>query len=272
MCLKPLARQQYLAGSVATTGPSPVHCQKSLLLDDEGPLDQAGGDMSDADAVRTVQGFKWMVALQLATRIATFLLNVAVVRHVEPSVSGLAAQLLSITNITLFLSRESLRRTVARSSDASAEDLALLPWLALFPLGLISALVVGALWLWGANAEELLVPHFRLSVALTLLANMIELTGEAAYSYGIRALDFRQRFVVESGAVLVMCVTLFSSVVVGGLGLLSWALAQVAYSVASSVGYHWTCRGPIVSDWRRAHLTLSQSTIRLWLAFQWQVH
>jgi oligosaccharide translocation protein RFT1 len=84
--------------------------------------------MSDTNAARSVTGFKYMVALQLATRLATFALNTAVVRHVEPAVFGLASQLLTITNITLFLSREALRRTVARSPNASAGDIALLPW------------------------------------------------------------------------------------------------------------------------------------------------
>lgn len=153
--------------------------------------------------------------------------------HVTVSPSQLAAQLQVITNLVLFVSRESVRRTVARSTDA---DTVLLPWLAAFPLGVLSALIVGALWLWGGTAEEWAVPGFREAVLLTLVANFVELLGEPAYVRGAKNLDFRQRFIVESGSVVAMCVALFASVYFGGLGVLGWAVGQLAFAVVSTVG------------------------------------
>lgn len=54
---------------------------------------------------------------------------------------------------------------------------ALLPWLALFPLGFVAAVVIGWLWLWGATQEEALVPGFRGAVLMTLLANLVSTLG-----------------------------------------------------------------------------------------------
>lgn len=65
-----------------------------------------------------VSGFQYLMGLQLATRISTFVLNTAVLRRVEPSVFGAATQLQTITNLTLFASREALRRTVMRSDSS----------------------------------------------------------------------------------------------------------------------------------------------------------
>jgi O-antigen/teichoic acid export membrane protein len=101
---------------------------------------------------RSLSGFKYLVSLQLATRVATFGLNTAVLRYVDPHVFGAASQLQMITNITLFISRESIRRTTARI-DSKDKDLSLLPWLAVFPLGVIATCIVGWLWIWGASLE-----------------------------------------------------------------------------------------------------------------------
>ncbi len=148
----------------------------------------------------------------------------------------LAAQLQVITSLVLFVSRESVRRTVARSA-ASDPDTVLLPWLAAFPLGLLSALVVGALWLWSGSTEEWAVPRFREAVLLTLLANLVELLAEPAYVRGAKSLDFRQRFLVESGSVVAMCVALFASVYFARLGVLGWGIGQLAFAITSTIGY-----------------------------------
>lgn len=68
---------------------------------------------------KLVSGLKYLMGLQLATRMATFALNTAVLRHVEPAVFGAAMQMQTITNLALFVSREALRRTYIRSPNVT---------------------------------------------------------------------------------------------------------------------------------------------------------
>lgn len=119
-----------------------------------------------------VSGAKLMVLLQLVTRVATFVLNALVVRHVAPEVVGSAAQLQLITAVTLFLSREAPRRIAQRTARSF-----------FFPAGLLSVALgavacVAVATVWRVGAEELAVPHFALSLRLTLAAAMLELCGE----------------------------------------------------------------------------------------------
>ena len=217
---------------------------------------------------RAVSGAKYLISSQLLTRIFTFSLNTVVLRHVSPEVFGAAFQLQLITNLTLYFSRESVRRTFARSGEKDGNVLA---WMAVFPIGMIASMIVGWFWLNGSSADELNVEHFTSSVLLTLFANLVELLGEPAYVHGAQELNFRQRFFVESGSVLCMCVVLFFSVVFFKLQLLGWALGQLAFSLFSSIAYYVAFVSQ--NDWKKvlpSRLYPSSAKLKLWAGFQWQ--
>ncbi len=212
------------------------------------------------DAVR---GVKLMVLLQLLTRVVTFGLNTLVLRGVDTAVVGAASQLQLITNLTLFFSREAVRRVLARGDGGGGE---LLAWLPLVPLGLVSCAAAAWIWGGGGGADEA-VPQLGLAVRMTLLASLIELAGEPAFVANLRAMRYRARFVIESCAVFAMCATLFVSVRVLELGVLGWGLGQVAYAVVSSAGNVAAAGTASVAACRKWP---SGAYVRLWAAFQWQ--
>ncbi len=219
------------------------------------------------DAVR---GVKLMMLLQLLSRVVTFGLNTLVVRQVAPEVVGAAAQLQLITNLTLFFSREAVRRALARGQGGGGE---LLAWLPLFPLGAASCAAVGWAWLAGASAAERAVPGFAAAVLLTLLASLVELAGEPAYAVNLRAMRYRARFAIESTAVLALCGTLFVSVAVLRLGLLGWGLGQLAFAVVSAAGNAVAaggCGGGGEDKGKGKQRWPTGAEARLLLAFQWQ--
>jgi hypothetical protein len=208
-----------------------------------------------------VSGVKWLVLLQLLTRVFTFVLNALVLRQVSSEVFGVAAQLQVITNLTLFFSREAVRRAIVRGGSQR------LAWLSLLPLGVMSCAVVGWVWLRNASAAELAVPHFETSVLLTLVATMVELTGEAAYARNLAAMRYRARFAIESAGVVAMCVALFVSVTFFSLGLLSWAIGQLAFAIVSATG---NVVVSAASEKKKDEEPSKQIGLGLLLAFQWQ--
>jgi oligosaccharide translocation protein RFT1 len=214
------------------------------------------------DAVR---GVKLMMLLQLLSRVVTFGLNALVVRQVAPEVVGVAAQLQLITNLTLFFSREAVRRALARGQGVGGE---LLAWAPLFPLGVASCAAVGWAWLAGASGAERAVPGFAPAVLLTLLASLVELAGEPAFALNLRAMRYRARFVIESAAVLALCGTLFVSVTVLQLGLIGWGLGQLAFAIVSALGNSVAAGGCGGGAGRSRWPTGAEA--RLLLAFQWQ--
>ncbi len=140
-------------------------------------------------------------------------------------------------------------------------------------MGILTALAVGTLWTWGASPEELGEPHFFLAVSITLCANMLELLSEPGYARAQRQMSFKRRFIVESTAVLALCLTLFFWVFSFGPSLLGWAAGQVAFSLACAIGYTTVpniekSSSSSSSSW---FFSLpSQSTFHLWLSQQWQ--
>lgn len=90
-----------------------------------------------------------------------------------------------------------------------------------------------------------------------------------AYVRGHRELDFRQRFVVESGSVVAMCLTLFVCIVYADMGVLAWGWAQLGFSLVSTAGYHVMCKASC-GELLPKSLALDAKQARLWLAFQWQ--
>ena len=211
---------------------------------------------------KAVRGVQFMVSLQLATRVLTFGLNTFVLRHAAPEILGAASQLQLVLNLTLFLSREAVRRASARCNDE--QGLGLLPWLAPV-LGIFFGAAVGYVWLWGASAAEIAVPQFVNAVILTVVAALVELLSEPAFAQAQRELQYRGRFVAESAAVLSLCVTLYVSVVWMQLGLLGWGIAQLSHAVVlSSLTY---IAAPGLPDPRKRP---SGAQWRLLGAFQWQ--
>jgi oligosaccharide translocation protein RFT1 len=213
-----------------------------------------------------VSGVKFTVSLQLLTRVFTFVLNTLVLRQVASSVFGLAAQLQLITNLTLFLSREAVRRALVRGGSRT------LAWVALFPFGVVICPLIGWLWLNGASVDELQVPYFQLSVLVTLLATLVELLGEPAYARNLAAMRYRARFVIEGVAVLGMCATLFVSVTVFSLGLLSWALGQLVFAALSTIGNFVAAASNETTKEKAEAQNQTKSDVGFWLlvAFQWQ--
>ena len=136
-----------------------------------------------------------LIRLQLLSRLLTFGLNQALVRLVSPKLFGtVSLQFELLLNTILFLSREGVRNSLLRvsipdptkptkSGSSSRQDrdeyikfanLALLP----LYLGTPIAILAGSLYLRYAADDVRSQPYFSHSIALYLLAAIIELAAE----------------------------------------------------------------------------------------------
>ena len=146
------------------------HAERSTLL---------GASLSSASS---------LMALQLASRLITFILNQAVLRMTSPQAYGTAAiQFELLLSTILFLSREGVRNVLIRlplssrlssrlaeSRSVAAANLSLLPSILGLPLALLTTLIYGRL----AGGHTKSQPYFNLATGLYAFAAMMELLSE----------------------------------------------------------------------------------------------
>ena len=202
-----------------------------------------------------------LAARGLLERVLTFTLNQLLVRFVDPEVFGLASiRFELILSTVLFLSREGLRLAMIR-----LPQLDLMPkpgegraakdgrqrfintcWLSA-PVGVLFSLGAGLVLWWttaagadggagkavGAGADGGASDTARVLAAgmLYCLAAAIESLGEPLYIASLINLRTELRVKAEGTAVIARTVATFLLVVFGGLGVVSFGLAQVVYSL-----------------------------------------
>ena len=118
-----------------------------------------------------------LIALQLFSRLFTFVLNQALIRLTSPQVFGAAViQFELVLSTILFLSREGIRTTILRVKSPGSRELNLsfVPAIVGVPLALAIA------WPYAEYADEELKARalFREAVAVSALAAVIELLTE----------------------------------------------------------------------------------------------
>jgi oligosaccharide translocation protein RFT1 len=209
-----------------------------------------------------VTGVKYLIGLQFVTRSLTFFLNVLVTRKLDPSIIGIAnVQLQFLLNTILFLSREGFRRSCLRVHNEKLRDLSALSkvtnvsWLAV-PFGLLISFITCTIFLFFSSREELSTYYYVTTVKLTGVATLLEILSEPFFIMIQNELLYGVRVAVEASAVFLRCFFTFVFVFYFELGLLSFALAQICYSMALLVGY-FSYFGHRVVTKRKGHSLMS---------------
>ncbi|GAM23765.1 hypothetical protein SAMD00019534_069400 [Acytostelium subglobosum LB1] len=190
-----------------------------------------------------LSGAFYLIGLQMASRLFTFVLNTWMVSAVDPSVLGVFAikyQLLA--SFVLFLSREAIRRTCIRAdlSQGGARELQRfinLSWMVV-PCGLVLSVCGERLLNHWSTDEERLIPDHDLGLVLFTLASFLELLSEPVYILTQNMLLFKVRTFVEGSALFLKALATYYFVVITKDGLKGFGYAQIIYSVVLLIGYY----------------------------------
>ncbi|KAM0333967.1 hypothetical protein ACHAQA_000985 [Verticillium albo-atrum] len=213
----------------------------------EGP---PGPDPSPAGTESAaVQGASLLIILQIASRALTFIANQLLLRYLTAALLGLSAQLEVYYLSVLFFARESLRVAIQRQAPSTArtpnhQAVINLGYLAVV-LGCFVSVGLGALYLSSVEQATLETPHFALSLRVYGAAAVIELLSEPIFVLMQTRLEFGTRATAESVATFLRCAVTFAAAVSGSraglqLGVLPFALGQLAYGVALLIVYLWS--------------------------------
>jgi Rft protein len=122
-----------------------------------------------------------LMALQLISRLFTFVLNQAMFRLASPRTFGTAAiQFELMLSTILFLSREGVRNALLRATrnSTATANLSFLPVFIGFPLALVTSYLFGRF----AGTETRMQPHFELAIWVYALAALTELLSEPMHN------------------------------------------------------------------------------------------
>lgn len=223
----------------------------------------------------SAEGAKFLILLQVGSRMLTFVVNQVLLRFLSPELLGISVQLELFMISVLYFSRESLRTALQRHTASDKElgmekqkedgggllvegtlaaqsqtvvNLSLLT----VPLGVIFAAVLALFYSHSfASSETAAQPYFNHSIALYTLATLLELMSEPCFALAQQKLLYKLRAGAESAAAFTRCVltcglTVYAARVAqieGGLGPLPFAVGQVGYAVVLLGVYLWRCLG-----------------------------
>lgn len=193
----------------------------------------------------SAEGAKFLILLQISSRLLTFGVNQILLRYLTPALLGISVQLELLTISILYFSRESLRNALQRQSLGSGDlrtatqTIINLSLLAL-PLGVaFSALLTGG---FVASLEALELPYGAVSVGLYLAATMLELASEPGFALAQMRLWYKLRAGTEGAAAFARCILTCGITVWAArnglvLGPLPFAVGQVGYGAVLLASY-----------------------------------
>ncbi|CAK7224775.1 Oligosaccharide translocation protein rft1 [Sporothrix curviconia] len=228
-------------------------------------------------APSAVRGASLLIALQIASRAATFIANQLLLRFLTAQLLGVATQLEVYYLSVLFFARESLRVAIQRqggretkdeegkdgkkkSSSSSSQSAVNLAYVSIL-LGVLVALLLGQLYLTSINttdadndsdSDDAHPPFLVPSLYLYAIASAVELLSEPAFVVLQLRLQFGARAAAESVATVLRCATTLGAAVLStrlanasatgtglDIGVLPFALGQLAYGVGLLAVYTW---------------------------------
>jgi oligosaccharide translocation protein RFT1 len=128
-----------------------------------------------------------LIALQLFSRLFTFVLNQVLFRLASPRAYGtIAIQFELMLNTVLFISREGVRNTLLRVNKpgSSTSNLSILP----LYLGVPLAIATSCLYAFSAGSDVRFQPHFNAAIGIYALAAVMELMSEPLHNLYVSAL------------------------------------------------------------------------------------
>ncbi|KAH8887923.1 oligosaccharide translocation protein RFT1, variant [Thozetella sp. PMI_491] len=208
---------------------------------------------------RAVRGASLLILLQVVSRAITFVANQVLLRFLTAQLLGISTQLEVYYLSVLFFARESLRVAIQRQGgdaeggtgrDAAAararstQAVVNLGYISIV-LGAAVALVFGWLYRSAVSAETTAAaPYLELSLYIYGAAAVVELLSEPAFVLMQIRLQFGTRAAAESIATFLRCALTLGSAVWAAragleLGVLPFALGQIAYGVGLWAVYGW---------------------------------
>ncbi|KAI8624984.1 Rft-1-domain-containing protein [Xylariaceae sp. FL1651] len=227
--------------------------------DTQQPADKTGA---------AVRGASLLIILQIASRAITFVANQLLLRFLTAQLLGVSAQLEVYYLSVLFFARESLRVAVQRQgtsddgddggnktksetkgqdkqvvSVTDSQSVVNIAHLSL-ALGLLSSLGLGWAYLRYVDAATASTPHLDTALRIYGVAALVELLSEPAFVVLQHRLRFGPRAAAESIATFLRCLVTFGAANWGwrrslDLGVLPFALGQLAYGVGLLAVYAW---------------------------------
>ncbi|KAF9028163.1 Rft-1-domain-containing protein [Hymenopellis radicata] len=185
-----------------------------------------------------------LIALQLGSRVFSFVLNQALLRIATPSAFGTATiQFELLLNTILFLSREGVRTAFLRvnAPEIQHANVAFIPFL----LGCPIAMTTSYLYVAYAGEETSIQPYFREAVLLYVVGALIELMKEPMHNAIMAGLQTKIRLRAEGAAVIGKSILTFLVMFYDPhkddprkhRALVAFALGQVFYSICVLVIY-----------------------------------
>ncbi|PTU20177.1 hypothetical protein P175DRAFT_0439402 [Aspergillus ochraceoroseus IBT 24754] len=217
----------------------------------------------------TLSGTTLLIFVQLASRLFIFLSNQMVLRSLSPSILGIAAQLELFLISILYFSRESIRTAIQRqpaqffspnsggrdadinsangdqkSSQAQSNaSQSIVNMSYLSPgIGILLATTFAACYMHFAPYEVSETPFYQISVIVTAIASLIELSTEPFFAVVQNYMLYKERAAVEISAAfmksLAVCgVSVWAAWHSYSLGALPFALGYLSYSFTLVCGY-----------------------------------
>jgi oligosaccharide translocation protein RFT1 len=191
----------------------------------------------------SLSGAKFLILLQVFSRLLTFLVNQLLLRYLSPTLLGISVQLDLLNSSILYFSRESLRNALQRQPSTASQPIINLSLLTL-PLGLVFSLILSISYARTSDAEAQALPYFITSVGLYVFATLVELLSEPAFAIVQQKMLYKIRATAESAAsaarVVVTCgATILAAQRGLAFGPLGFALGQAAYAVVLLGVYVW---------------------------------
>ena len=165
-----------------------------------------------------------LVALQVWSKLVTFVCNVWIVRLVDPAVFGqFSVELTLALNVTLFLARDAVRNVTGRFDRGTQTTDAFAVSLLVLPAAVVPALLV------------LLLAPFSWALVVTLLAALLELVSEPFLAVLQCQLLLSERVKADGVATLLRCVAVIAALR-ADWQLMAFAAGQLVYGATMLAG------------------------------------
>ena len=227
-------------------------------------------NVSKSSAV-VASGTSYLIFIQLASRLLTFTGNQVLLRFLTPGILGIAFQLELYSVTVLYFSRESLRVALQRQPyqdtpeatnttetstkrrlQTQTQTIVNASYIAI-ALGVPLTLLLGLYFLSKGSAEVLSSPRFEFSLQLYAIATILEILSEPAFVIIQQRSLYRARAASETLAACAKCMTACLSAAIGShmgmeMGVLPFALGQLAYGIIVYIGYLISVRDIMIGD------------------------
>ena len=216
-----------------------------------------GGDIRTT-MDRAPSGTSYLILIQVASRLLTFVGNQVLLRFLTPKILGIAFNLDLYSVFVLYVSRESLRvalqrqpvetanekdqdsskaKTARRSQSQTVVNASYIA----IGLGLVFAF--GIFYGQGGSETVRHSPYFKSSLQLYGLATILELLAEPSFVIIQQRALYKARAAAETAAAISKCLTACITAFAGNhlrleLGVLPFAVGQLAYGTAILTGYY----------------------------------